>query len=167
MFKQLLLDSIIKEMKVIRRLSTKIPATAIEFRPKEGMRSTLELLQYLSLCGTSMLRYWYNEDGSDFRTYYGLMNEETKKVTAENFVSKMDAQIEMVEKLIEKITEEDLFNKEVTMPAGEKMFLGEGIMSSSIKWLTAYKTQLFVYIKMTSDEKLTTPDLWRKVDLME
>ena len=167
MTKQILLDSIVKEMKIIRRLSTKLPAEAIDFRPKEGVRSTLELLQYLSLCGTSMLRFWYNDDGSDFRTFYQTMNEETKTVTAENFVSRMDSQINFVEKLFDKISEEDLFKKEVTMPAGEKLFLGEAIIASSIKWLTAYKAQLFLYIKLNSDEKLTTPDLWRKVDMME
>jgi hypothetical protein len=167
MTKQILLDSITKEMKIIRRLATKIPAEAIEFRPKEGIRSTLELLQYLSLCGTSMIRFWYNDDGSDFRTYYTKMNEETKTVTAENFVSRMDAQIELVEKLFEKITEEELFTKEVIMPAGEKLVLGEGIIVTSIKWLTAYKAQLFLYIKLNSDEKLATPDLWRKIELEE
>ena len=43
--------------------------------------------------------------------------------------------------------------------------LGEAIIETSIKWLTGYKMQLFMKLKQTSDEKLTTPDLWRRTEL--
>jgi hypothetical protein len=165
MNKQFLLNSILKEMKIIRRLSTKITSNNIDFRKKEGMRSNLELLQYLSQCGTGIILYWYRTDGSDFRTFYGALNEKTKSITLENFPAAMDDQIELITKLFDKITEEDLLRKEVDFPSGEKAMLAEGIIETSIKWLTAYKMQLFLALKLSTDEKLGTPDLWRKTEI--
>jgi len=165
MYKQFLLNSIIKEMKIIRRLSTKIPADKIDFRPKENIRSTSELLQYLSSCGTGMLRFWYRKDNSDLKTFFEPIIAHRQTVTQENFVAEMDSQIELVTRLFDQITDQDLLTKEVDYPWGEKALLGEAIIETSIKWLTAYKMQLFLKLKLSSEEKLATPDLWRKTEL--
>ncbi|MGZ4048592.1 MAG: hypothetical protein ACXVPU_15580 [Bacteroidia bacterium] len=165
MYKQILLNSIIKEMKIIRRLSTKIPADKLDFRKKEGMRSTLELLQYLSSCGTGTILYWYRTDGSDFKTFYAALNEKAKTVTLDNFATIMDSQIELITKLFDKITEEDLVTKEIDFPGGDKGILAQGIIETNIKWLTAYKMQLFLALKLTVEENLVTGDLWRKTEI--
>jgi hypothetical protein len=165
MQKQVLLNSIVKEMKIVRRLSTKIPAEQSDFRPKENVRSTSELLQYLSNCGTGMIKYWYRKNDTDFRTFYTALNETGKTITVDNFAAAMDAQIELVNKLFEEITEDDLVNKIVDYPWGEKAPLGEAILETCIKWMTGYKMQLFLKLKLSTDEKLTTPDLWRKTEL--
>jgi len=165
MYKQFLLNSIIKEMKIIRRLSTKIPADKIDFRPKENIRSTLELLQYLSSCGTGMIRFWYRKDNSDLKTFFEAVYAHRKTITHSNFIAEMDSQIEMITNLFNGITDDDLLNKEVDYPWGEKALLGEAIIETSIKWLTAYKMQLFLKLKLSSEENLATPDLWRKTEL--
>jgi hypothetical protein len=165
MNKETLKNSIIKEMKIIRRLSTKIPVDKHDFRPTESVRSINELLQYLSNCGTGFIRFWYKKDDRDLRTFFAELNAQAKTVTPENFADVMDKQIEMVNTLFDGITEDDLINKEVEYPWGEKAKLGEAIIETSIKWLTGYKMQLFMKLKLTSDEKLTTPDLWRKTEL--
>ena len=41
-----------------------------------------------------------------------------------------------------------------------KASLGEGIIATSVKWLSAYKLQLFLFIKLTGDQTLTTADAW-------
>lgn len=152
-------------MKIIRRLSTKIPADQINFRPKEGMRSSLELLQYLSSCGTGTIRYWYKTDDSDYKTFFAGLRTHTHTITHDNFIFEMNAQIELVKELFDNISEDDLLNKEVDYPWGEKALLGEAIIATNIKWLTAYKMQLFINLKLSSEEKLTTPDLWRTTEL--
>ena len=166
MFKQFLLNSIVHEMKVIRRLATKIEGGQAEYRPKEGIRSINELLQYLSLCGTNTIRYWYRKDTSvDFRTFISEAVTGAKEITAQNFVAAMDNQIKLITELFENITEEELLNKEVDYPWGEKAKLGEAIINTSIKWLTGYKVQLFLKLKLSSDQELKTPDLWRNTEL--
>jgi hypothetical protein len=167
MFKDFLLNSIIQEMKIIRRLATKIESGQGDYRPKESIRSFNELLQYLSVAGTNPIRYWYRKDTSvDFRTFVTEIATQAKAtVTTETFVKAMDAQIELITKLFDQITEEDLLNKEVDYPWGDKAKLGEAIINTSIKWLTAYKMQLFLKLKLASDIELKTPDLWRKTEL--
>ena len=160
MYKQHLLNSIEKEINICRRLYTKIPSDQMNFRPKEGIRSTLELLQYLGCIGTLMLTYWLKGSVTDFRTLYGKKMDDAKQMSHEQFLTAMDEQLATMKELF-KISEEDLFQKEITYPwSGSKDSLGEGIIATSIKWLAAYKLQLFLFIKLSSDMVLTTADAW-------
>lgn len=165
LFKDMLLKSIIKEMRIVKRLATKIPADKHDFRKKEGMRSTLELLQYLSGCGTGMIRYWYRTDGSDFKTFMAGIRKPAEEITVANFPKVMDEQIDMITKLFANISEDDLLNKQIDYPWGETAVLAEGILETAVKWLTAYKMQLFLSLKLSSEEQLATPDLWRKTEI--
>lgn len=167
MYKQFLLNSILKEMKLIRRISTLIPEDQLDFRPKEGMRSTLELLRYLSTIGTGMITWWNRTDGADLRTHFTELNTKTEHISTHNIMEAMDGQIALIQEIFDSFTEEDLYTKEVTLPSGAKSLLGEALLETSVKYLTAYKLQLFVNLKMSTDLKLGTPDLWRKIDLEE
>ncbi len=160
MYKQHLLNSIIKEMKICRRLYTKISPEKMDFKPKEETRSILELLQYLTFIGTTMPRFWLNERDVDFTTFFTKMTNAAKELSHEKFLPVMNEQIEKTNDLFNQISEEDLFHKEVTYPWAGKAPLGEAIIETSIKWLSAYKLQLFFYIKLSSDQKLGTADAW-------
>src|SRR5476649_2375070 len=85
MFKQYLLNSIIKEMKICRRLATKIPSGKMHFKSKEETRSIQELLHYLSYIGTGIIRFWYRTDGSDIKTFFTALKAESVITTPEEF----------------------------------------------------------------------------------
>ena len=165
MYKQHLLNSIEKEINICRRLYTRIPPGQMNFRPKEGVRSTLELLQYLGCIGSTMLIYWLKKDETDFNTFFGATTTTATAMPHEQFLTVMDEQISTIKDLFNQITEEDLFYKEITYPWGSKASLGEGIIATSIKWLAAYKLQLFLFIKLSGDQKLTTADAWVLTEL--
>lgn len=166
MFKDYLRDSIIKELQICKRLASKIPADKMSFKHKEDVRSINELLQYLSYIGTGMIRYWYRSEPADFSTFYTAMRAASPKInTPEDFMQAMDAQIELTKKLFENITEADLHDKIVDHASGVKTPLGEAILENVIKWLAAYKLQLFSLIKMSTAQKLSTPDAWRVMDI--
>jgi hypothetical protein len=82
----------------------------------------------------------------------------------EQFLNLMDEQTATIKDLFNQISEEDLFHREVTYPWGGTVPLGEGIISTSIKFLAAYKLQLFSYIKLSTDQKLGTADAWMLTD---
>ena len=126
MYKQHLLNSIEKEINICRRLYTKIPPDQMNFRPKEGVRSTLELLQYLGFIGSLMLSYWLKKEDTDFRTFYGTKIDLSKAMPHEQFLTVMDEQMATIKDLFNQISEEDLFHKEITYPWGGKAPLGEG-----------------------------------------
>ncbi|MEO8771952.1 MAG: hypothetical protein ABI402_17780 [Ferruginibacter sp.] len=165
MYKEQLLNNIEKEINICRRLYTKTSADQIDFRPKEGLRSTLEILQYLSVIGIAMPLYWLKNDGSDFNTFYGATIADSKSIKYEQVLSYMDKEIAAIKELFGQITEEDLLNKEVAYPWGGTAPLGEAIIATSIKWLAAYKLQLFLFIKLSSDHILGTADAWMLTDM--
>jgi len=167
MYKDYILNSIVKEMKICRRLATKIPSDKLDYRSAEGTRSIGELLYYLSYIGTGIIRFWYRKDDSDMKTFFGALRAESPVITtAEEFVKAMDNQIELVTKLFGEITEDDLYHKQITYPWGETATVGEALLETTLKWMTAYKLQLFSLIKQASGEKLGTPDAWRLTELV-
>jgi len=165
MYKQHLLNNIEKEINICRRLYTKIPRGQMNFRPKEGLRSILELLQYLGIIGSVMPGYWLKKDDTDFNTFFATMEKPTRAMPHERFLTTMDEQMATIRHLFDQISEDDLINKEVVYPWGGKAPMGEAIIATSIKFLTGYKLQLFLFIKLCDDQKLTTPDAWFLTDL--
>jgi hypothetical protein len=113
MFKEYLLNSIVKEMKVCRRLATKIPEGKMNFKAKEDTRTIGELLQYLSYVGTGIIRFWDRTDGSDMKTFFtGLRAEVAIISTPEEFSVAMDKQIVLIGKLFETIPGVSLLRSE-------------------------------------------------------
>lgn len=166
MYKQHLINSIEKEIHICRRLYTKIPTDQMNFRPKEGVRSTLELLQYLSIAGTLMPIYWLSEGEQDFTKFYVANTTASKSMPAEQFPCMMEKQLAKLKDLLNQLTEEDLIQKEITYPwTGGKAALGEGIIATSIKWLAAYKLQLFLFLKLSGDQPLATADAWALTEI--
>jgi hypothetical protein len=165
MYKQHLLDCIEKEINICKRLYTKIPKDQMQFRPKEGMRSILELLQYLSIIGVAPIEYWIQQQEQAFGVYFGKKTEESKELTGDMFLNAMDKQTNEIKQLFKKISEEDLYQKEISYPWGAKGPLGEGIINTTIKFLAAYKLQLFISIKLCTDLPLSTADAWVLTDL--
>ena len=84
---------------------------------------------------------------------------------AERFLTAMDEQMATIRELLDKVPEDDFLNKEVEYPWGGKAPFGEAIIATSVKFLTGYKLQLFLFIKLSDDQKLTTPDAWFISDL--
>ena len=164
MHKDHLRNAIIDEMKICRRLYRKIPQDKMDFTPKTDMRSIHELLQYLCIVGTALPDYWLNEQGSDFFTEFNKKAAASKYMPHEQFLSVMNDQVELTHKLFDQIDEEDLLNKEVIYPWGGKVQFGEGIISTSIKFLSGYKLQLFLLIRMCTDQEIGTPDAWFLTD---
>lgn len=166
MYKQHLLNNIEKEINICRRLYTKLDASKMDYKPGEGVRTTLELLQYLTGAGTIMPDYWLNANGADFMAYYGGRAAAAKAIPHEKFLSVMDEQLITVRKLFEQISEEDLHEKEVVFPwNGVRAPLGQAIIASSIKWLAAYKLQLFLYVKLSANKQVATADAWELTDI--
>ncbi len=166
MYKEHLLNNIEKEMNICRRLYTKIPPDQMDYKPGEGVRTTLELLQYLSIAGTLMPDYWLQENDTDFGAFYGSKIAASKTLIHEQFLTVMDEQIITIKSLFGQVSEEDLLNKEVIYPwSGAKAPLGEAMIATSVKWLAAYKLQLFLYIKLYGNKQLATADAWALTDL--
>ena len=165
MYKQHLLNNIQKEINICRRLYTKIPPAKLNFRPKEGLRSILELLRYLTIVGSAMPAFWLKKDDTDFDTFFDKIDKASRSMPHERFPTAMDEQMATIRDLFNQISEDDLINKEVIYPWGGTASWGEAIIATSIKFLTGYKLQLFLFIRLCDDQKLGTADAWFIDDL--
>ncbi len=165
MYKEHLINSLEKEMQIVCRLLSKVPDDQFSFRPKEGMRSLLELVQYLTVIGIAMPAFWLQLQPVEFRAFFSERIAASKTLLSADIMPAMQQQLEEARVLFALITDDDLVNKEISYPWGGTAALGEGIINTSIKFFTGYKLQLFLYLKLCTDLPLGTADAWVLTDL--
>jgi hypothetical protein len=158
MYKQHLLFNLKREIDLIRQIAPLIKEKDLDYRPYEKARSTYQLMQYVSHIGGNMLRWFIDNDLN--ADEWAEIRENYNTLTINNFSTHLDAQIAMIEKYMDGITEEDLLTKEVEMPWKEKMVLGAAIINAPIKWLCAYRKELFIYLKMNGNTDISTKEAW-------
>ena len=158
MYKQHLLFNLEREIILLKQLAVFIEEKDLDYRPNEKVRSTYELMQYLSGIGSIMMRRFVKND---------VTPEEREKImayrntlTLGNFQERLDEQWEQIKMYMGEITDEELLTKEIELPWKEKMVLGAAIINTPIKWLAAYRMELFLYLKMNGKSTIGTKDAW-------
>lgn len=162
--KELLLDSILHEYNLIEHLYTKIPAGSADWRPAENMRSTIELLRYLCFIGTSTVETlhkggWGVQENIDKLRARSVA---TKELHFADIPAAIEKEKHAIKGLVHAITDEDL-EKDTVYPWGDKAPLKRALLESTLKYLTAYRMQLFLYAKQNGAE-IGTANNWRGVD---
>ncbi len=152
--------SLANEFRIIKHLFTKIPDGAMLYKPTEGQRTTLELLQYLSMVGPATLAAIKAGDTSVFMPYV----ESAKSVTGENFLERFEASEAETMKTLSELTEAMLAEKIDMFRMGE-MTKGVYLVETILKWLAAYKMQLFLYAKAAGNSSIGTSNLWGGFDM--
>ena len=151
-----------KEIIIIKHLYTKISDSDWDYRPGENMRSMAELLDYIKHCGTDMPSYYImgakeGANGGDMMKAY---RAKTAAFPKEEFPQAMDAQEQNIYEILDSISEEELRTTTVKVFWGETITLHELILQSTVKYLTAYRMQLFLYLKMAGNTELNTYNCW-------
>lgn len=158
MYKQHLYQNLEREIVLLKQLAKTIEEKDLEFRPNEKVRSTIELMRYVSGVGANMLRWFID---NDFTPEEWLkIREYQKTLTIENFPARLDEQLVTMKRYMDALTEEDLLTKEVTLPSKETMVLGAAIINAPIKWLASYRMQLFSNLKLNGKSELSTKEAW-------
>ena len=165
MNKNQILSAIQEEHKILKHLFTKVNESDLGFRPAEKMRNTSELLRYISRCVIETIN-WYdiliqNKDKTDAFTKY---KDRTDAMKIEAFPSTLNRQYEEVQAILHTYSDEDLLQIKVSRIAGTECPLGEAIVNSSLRFLTAYRMQLFLYLKQNGRPELNTYNCWAGID---
>jgi hypothetical protein len=158
--KDQLAASMLRECDIVIHLHSKLPAGALDYRPSEGQRSTLELLRYLAICASAGIRCMKESNWKLFAEHV----ERVKEMTADEFPAAMERQKQEIADFFAATSEETLATQEAPVPGGAIMPLGAAILNGPLKWLAAYKMQLFLYAKAAGATELKTPNLWRGSD---
>lgn len=149
--------SIQSEINIIKHLSAKAKADKLDYRPTSKSRTTLELMQYLSASGSSIMKSLFTEDMKASESYVDFKNS----VTLENFAMKMDEQEREMKEMFDKMSDEDL-KKEFDFYGVRTK--AEHLFELVLKGFAAYRMQLFVYLKTSCDENLNTYNVWVGMD---
>lgn len=158
--KQNLIDAVSNEFRILKHLAEKIPADTEGYKPTEGQRTTLELIQYLSYVFVATTKVILTNDMS----IYMPLHEKSKETTIANFASILDQEEVEFKKVLENVTDEDLSVVINLYNQGEKT-KGVYLVESMLKWLGAYKMQLFLYIKSSGNTSIGTSNLWGGMDM--
>lgn len=157
--KQNFIDSFINDIRIIKHLGTKVSPEMTSFRPTDGQRSMLELLQYLSHVGTASVDMILNNDSGKF----DIHSKNAVSVNIENFQEAMDAQQKTMLELMEKFTDEDLKTVINLYGMGDKT-KGAYLVDTVGKWFPTYRMQLFLYLKSLGVSNLGTMNMWAGMD---
>jgi hypothetical protein len=161
--KQQLLDSIRHETEIIKHLATKIPKGGYDYRPTPGQRSTLELMQYMTIMGTMPAVYAVTDSWDHAEKLY----QEAAGITPQEFGAAMDAQQRRIEEALAQVDESEATTRPSAMPWGAPTTQAAGLMDMVLKCFVAYRMQLFLYAKAAGNHDLGSANCWAGVDRVE
>ena len=163
--KQNYIDSVAHETNVIKHIYSKATPAQADYRPAEGIRSNLELAQYLAYSAIVPTKCLLDGDWSTA----GDLLEESSTMKWEEFPARMDAQLEAVKKMMADVPDGDLLSREAPMPWGVNVPLGAGLIDSTVKFMSSYRLQFFNNVKISAPadapgKKMGTANAWLGVD---
>jgi hypothetical protein len=158
--KQEILSSIRDEINITKHLASKLKKKHLKYKPNEKQRSMLELLQYLSYCGHVATSFVINGNWDE----YEKLSAKANKVNLSNFASSMDLQMKNIEKLLKKFNDKSLGKRKSKTPWGAPQNAGLGLANTTLKFLSCYRMQLFLYMKAVGFSELNYSNCWIGVD---
>lgn len=152
-----------EEIRLIRHLASKIDADRIDWRPTQGQRSTIELLRYLTICGIGPVLAILADD---WELISGLAAEH-EALNLAAFDAAMETQERELHAALDGLSESELQEREGKLPWGASMPLSQAFFATSVRFLNAYRMQLFLYLKQSGAGELSTYNAWMGTDAPE
>jgi hypothetical protein len=150
-----------KEVRLLLHLTTKIDTAVLDYRPTPKQRSTIELLRYLTTMGPALIRYAKGEplDAS-------AIAEATQAANMRNFdetIVALAAHSDLYAELLADVSDDDL-RGEIMWVDGSRIPRGLFLVNYVFGQCTAYRLQLFLYLKACGRDELNTMNLWLGAD---
>ena len=155
-----LVDSLRDEVRILLHLASKIDATRLDYRPTPKQRSTLELLRYLSVMGPELSKA--AKAGTFDRAVWGSAVKAAETRGFDETLTVIAAEPEIYADVLGAIPDAE-YRSEIQM-FGRPTTRGAFIVKYVLGGHAAYRTQLFLYLKASGHDELTTSNLWSGVD---
>lgn len=161
-----LLSSLRGEIRILLHLASKVDPAKLDYRPTSKQRSTLELLQYLTIMGPIHARAVKADrfDMEAWGTAWRTGEATAKAMTLEQTIDAIGKQTALFEELFGSCSDAEL-RAEIEM-FGHRASRGSMIVSLVLCHYSAYRMQLFLYLKASGREELNTLNLWVGADQM-
>lgn len=153
------LNAVKHEVNVLKHLYTKLPKDKLEYRPTPKQRSLQELLDFLP-GNLAILKHMLDGDWKNAGKTLGDVREAAHK----DFNGTLDREFAKFAETVNSFSDTDITKKDVFLPTGQTVKLGDGLLGFPLKFITAYKMQLFLYLKSCGREELNTFNCWFGMD---
>ncbi|MCU1275763.1 MAG: hypothetical protein JWO48_3194 [Bryobacterales bacterium] len=155
-----LIKSLQSEVRILLHLISKVKPTKLDYRPTAKQRSMLELLQYMVIVGPIHLRAVMAGafDMDAWRNTWRTQEAGAKAMNLEEVKEAIGKQPALFAELLGSCSDADL-RANIEM-FGSKASRGSMIVSLVLCHYTAYRMQLFLYLKGCGREELNTMNLW-------
>ena len=158
MTKAELIGSLQNEVRILLHLASKVDSSKADYRPTPKQRSTLELLQYMSIMGPGLVGA-IRGGKFDVEAWTAL----EKGAYARDFDQTIAAiKAQDYGALLGDMADAD-FRSEIEM-FGQKGSKGSFMVNMILSGYAAYRTQLFCYLKACGRDELSTMNLWAGMD---
>ncbi len=148
------------EVRVFLHLTTKIGQAQLHYRPTPRQRSTLELVRYMTFMGPEVMRA--AATGTFDTDAWTAAEQAAGTLTLDQAIALLKRQGDDYAGMVEAFTDADL--RAEVAPFGEPSSRGAFIVNNVLCGCTAYRMQLFLYLKASGREELSSADLWSGVD---
>ncbi len=155
-----LIASLQNEVRILLHLAGKIDRSQLDYRPTPKQRSTIELLQYLTLMGPALINA--AKTGQFDVPAWTAGEQAAATRDFDQTVAVIAAQSDLYAQLLADVSDAD-FRGEIEMFGG-KWTRGSFIVNQALCACAAYRTQLFLYLKACGREELNTMNLWAGMD---
>ena len=155
-----LIASLQNEVRLLLHLVSKVDPAKLDYRPTPKQRSLLELLQYSTIFAPIHLST-IKAGVLDLDVWRDLWRTEEAGAKTRNLEQVKDAiakQSALLTELLGSFSDAD-FRAEIEI-FGNKASRGPTIVSLVLSHYTAYRMQLFLYLKACGREELSTMNLW-------
>ena len=159
-----LLTALRGEIRVLLHLASKVDDTSLNFRPTPKQRSTLELLQYLTVMGpihAGAIRV-DKFDLEAWKTAWTTGEATARSLTLDGAKAAIAKLPDLYQELIGSCSEEAL-RAEFEIFGG-KSTRGALFVTMVLSHHAAYRMQLFMNLKASGREELNTFNLWAGMD---
>ena len=159
-----LITSLQHEVRVLLHLASKVDPEKLDYRPTAKQRSILELLQYMTILGPIHLRAIQADafDMDAWRTAWRTGEAAAKVMNLEEIKDAIGKQPALFAELLGSCSDADL-RGEIEM-FGRKASRGSMFVDLVLCHYSAYRMQLFLYLKASGREELNTMNLWVGMD---
>lgn len=155
-----LIRSLQHEVRILLHLVGKIDPTLLDYRPTPRQRSTLELLQYLTVMGPTLVRM--AQAGKFDVPAWTEAETAAAQLSFDEVTAAIAGHADEYATLLGGMTDDD-FRAEVQM-FGRRTSRGAFIVNLVLCGCAAYRTQLFLYLKACGRHELGTMNLWGGLD---
>jgi hypothetical protein len=159
--KEELIGSLQNEVRILLHLASKIDRNKLDYRPTPKQRSTMELLQYLSIMGPNLVRAI--KAGAFDGPAWQKATDEAKAMNFDQILGSIEKQRATYAELLSGFSDAE-FRQPVDLFGGGATSKGSVITFYVLGGHAAYRTQLFLYLKACGRDELNTMNLWGGMD---